>query len=534
MCDSALITAAALGYLSYTARTAAASLNNDALPPPDPEPIKVIELPLPPVTPTDDEGSCTATLNPHRTGCIGISSNLRGGSFLPDGNHVLATVNFTGAPAPPDPRSIYTGMQMILPSIPSLSKMVGALWRGITSSTAVMRRLQATSAPLRKSTSTPIRWEGGSIRELRIHPDNLHLGFNAFAQQNEVLGQYAYIGRLLFNPSPTTPHYKLVNVTRLFNPDAPQQHITNPQQKRNQHRRTARLHRKRKRNLSTGETRRLTQHPEYADPIDVSPDDNWAVILDTRGTDRQMWLAGMRGIPPITDLITSSLTSATRNNGDCRFFRPWLIDGQGDRGSYFGQRINAEGDGSAGAINDPNWNARADPAVVARRDADYVLPDSCPGPGLWRGESPAFLWFLSLRLSLGVFRLALMILFLFGGYLHQGYTMKGKVSGIVDVQIIGDEGSIGTIAVHYTDFSNDGVNTLVGTENVTASQMSYSATRADWYSDLVSTEETQSTRRTSSDGFHLEIDALVNIFNANGTMTTTVDGVLYEQPGNGM
>jgi hypothetical protein len=34
-----------------------------------------------------------------------------------------------------------------------------------------------------------------------------------------------------------------------------------------------------------------------------------------------------------------------------RFFQPFLIDRYGDRGDYFGQQVNAEGDGSNGAIN---------------------------------------------------------------------------------------------------------------------------------------------------------------------------------------
>jgi hypothetical protein len=36
--------------------------------PPDPEPIEVIELPLPPVTPDETEGGCTRNINPHGTG----------------------------------------------------------------------------------------------------------------------------------------------------------------------------------------------------------------------------------------------------------------------------------------------------------------------------------------------------------------------------------------------------------------------------------------------------------------------------------
>lgn len=96
-------------------------------------------------------------------------------------------------------------------------------------------------------------------------------------------------------------------------------------------------------NLLTGAVRRLTSHPEYIDPIQHSPVDKWLAIMDTRTTDRQMWLAGVRNIPPLTDIITTPAVASTRNNGKRRFFRPFLLDRWGDRGDYYGQRINAEG-----------------------------------------------------------------------------------------------------------------------------------------------------------------------------------------------
>ena len=42
--------------------------------------------------------------------------------------------------------------------------------------------------------------------------------------------------------------------------------------------------------LTTGKGRRITSNPEYADPIDVSPDDKWIVVQDTRESDRQSQL----------------------------------------------------------------------------------------------------------------------------------------------------------------------------------------------------------------------------------------------------
>lgn len=614
---------ATFGLLSpCTFATPSPSINTDIQPPPPaPEPIEVVELPLPPVAPKEDEGACTPEINPRRTGCIAIDSHLAGGSFLPDGNHVIATVNFTGAPAAPDPASIYIGMQMIAVRTNGTAFPNGDPWKCITCglpdenkwATEELteypqtfkdgRRAMAASnivdcgdAELASSQCTPdkvhiypIWWESGAIRELRIHPDNVHLGFSSFTQQNGALGQYAYFGRLVFNPSPDAgeplhARYEIVNVTRLFNPDAPQPvevkgkklvinhdaisvgelrgfsgtgkeitYVGYPVESSNIDAFAA--------DLTTGKVRRLTEHPEYVDPLDISPDDQWAVILDTRGTDRQMWLSGMRGIPPVTDLITTSITSATRNNGRRRFFVPWLIDYHGDRGSYFGQQINAAGDGTAGAINDPNWNTWADPrwspdGTQVMYFQNLVLPPACGGhnplpcpvsTALGGRVNRLMLAKLTSRTPLPPQPFAQVPEFIPWGVPVQAgdplpvrrapppgtYTLEGKVSGSARVKIIGNGTSIDTIAVQYRNFSDDGVNTLAGTENVTVTRQSFSASRADWYSDLSSRGEARSSKQTGPGGFHLEIDSLVNIFNATGTLVTTIDGVPYEPPANG-
>lgn len=89
-------------------------LQAEAPPVPQPEPIAVTELPLPPVAPSNHSGACTKSINPHGTGCIGITSDtFQAGDFTPDGNHVLANVEFVGAPTAPDPASVYTGQQLI-------------------------------------------------------------------------------------------------------------------------------------------------------------------------------------------------------------------------------------------------------------------------------------------------------------------------------------------------------------------------------------------------------------------------------------
>ena len=113
--------------------------------------------------------------------------------------------------------------------------------------------------------------------------------------------------------------------------------------------------------LVTGEVRRLTDAPGYVDPVDVSHDGQWLIIEDTRMYDRTFYIDAMRHIPPIIDTIVSGAAASIRNDGQRRYFQPVLLDKYGDRGDYQGQQINLEGDGSNGAVNDPNWNALADP-----------------------------------------------------------------------------------------------------------------------------------------------------------------------------
>ncbi|KAL5335738.1 hypothetical protein BJX70DRAFT_401293 [Aspergillus crustosus] len=319
-------------------------------------------------------------------------------------------VTFVGVPEAPDPASIYTGEQVILVKTDNSTFPNGDPWKCITCGIPAANTLgrthlldypQAFNDGKRilagdhvidcgkydlasveftpyKTFMYPIRWEssadgegeGGAIRELRLHPDSIHLGFSVFTTNNGRLGQGIFFSRLQFNPSPTaglprSPRYDLINVTRLAEPNGILPLSVEGD----------RIHVNRDA-IAVGELRgfsgrgpeaiyiqRLTNHPEYVDPVAGSPDDNWLVIEDTRGSDRQMLMAGMRGIPPLTDLVTTSVTTATRNNGPRRFFQPFLLDRHGDRGNYFGQKINGPGRGTpeSGDANDPEWNAMAEP-----------------------------------------------------------------------------------------------------------------------------------------------------------------------------
>ncbi|KAF7557428.1 hypothetical protein G7Z17_g691 [Cylindrodendrum hubeiense] len=605
--------------------------------PPLPEPVEITELPMPPAIPSDaSEGACTAENNPRGTGCIAQAPVLMGISFMPDGNHVVTQMTYVGAPAAPDPASIYTGQQLVLVKADGTTFDNGDTWKcitcGVSEANSVgrgdyfdypqafrdgKRVLAGTDIidcgdfqladpectpeethiyPLRLNVQPDGSGTGGSMREIRLNPDNVHLGWSHIDWTSASIGQQVYTGRLVFNPSPETglplaPRYDLTNVNLLIDPSGRSSkvfedghlsfdfgaievgegrgfsgdgmeitYIGGAWESCNID--VFAVH------LTTGKIRRLTAHPEYVDPVDISPDNQWHVVEDTRGTGRQMFIAGMRGIPPIVDILTTAAVSSTRNNGQRRFFQPWLIDRYGDRGSYFGQELNQASTGTpgSGAFDDPEWNARADPkwsldgtrivyyqrltvspecggvnplpcypstAEDGRIDRIMVanltsrspqpppvvapIPDVIPWAQLYEPgqEIPT-----SASIPAG------------------NFTLAGTERGFAEVFLIQDDvtSEIVTVSVNYTNYSDDGLSFLNGYESVTAvpkpSGSSSSLSVLLWSSDIVQTGAVNGIKKTSPDGFLLSIDVQTNIFNATGTLTTTIDGVSYYQPAN--
>ncbi|MGC7101542.1 hypothetical protein ACPZ19_43285 [Amycolatopsis lurida] len=453
----------------------------------------------------------------------------------------------------------------------------------------------------------PIRWnvtpngsgEGGGMRELRLHPDNEHLGWSSVATApGNRFEQFSYLGRLVFNPAPTTgeprvPRYEISRVTRLFDASPQAQplrvkpgdpgeleydprarsvgelrgfssdgreviYVGYPEESANIDVFAA--------DLRTGKVRRLTAHPEYTDPVDSSPDDKWIVAEDTRGTDRQMFVAGMRAIPPVTDLLTTSAVSSIRNNHQRRFFQPYLIDRYGDRGSYNGQQLNAcapHDKPGPGSICDPNWNASADPAwspdgtgvvygqrIVTAPACGGANPLPCPESTEPGGRTSRLMLAKLIERKPQQTRPVSPISdeVSWGTPYEPGdpapvrpyppagvYALRGKVSGVAKVEIAWDKAglTVETVAAGYANYSNDGLHVLNGTERVSRENPTLTSSTLHWYSDLVQSGHTDGTKRTSPDGFHLTIDLFEPVFEATGTMTTTLDGRIYRQPANG-
>lgn len=606
--------------------------------PPHAEPIEVIELPLPPVTQDETEGGCTRKINPHGTGCIGATtSKLINGNFLPDGDHVTASLVFTGAPAAPDPASNYNGLQLIIVRVNGTNFPNGDPWKCITCGvpadqqygfTAMMdyqypqaftdgTRILAGAYIIDCGTAQlvspectpdkvhiyPIRWNttpsgngsGGSIRELRKHPDDVHLSFNAMSYTTDTVSQYAYFARLQFNPAPTTgtpltPRFDLVNVTMLYDPtgeptfSANGSHLTINRQ-------TISVGEARGLSglgdqvdyigfpaescnidifgvsLKTGEVVRVTYGPEYVDPIDTSSDGKWAVIMDTTTSNRMMFLAGMRGVPPLVDTLITGAISSIRNNGQRRFFQPWLINRYGaredkDGRDYQGQRINAAGNSQPGSVSDPLWNGGADPRwsldgtkiayfqlLVQTPDCGGSNPLPCPNstePG--HRTARLMMATLSSRKPIPWVPMDPVSDTVPWGQPYVpgsappdpasvpfgNFTLAGQVSGHARVSFIANSAgtALKTVLATYYNYSDDGDNFIMGTEKVSTTYPNLTLIHVDWFSDLHSTGISKSSKVTSPGGFHFDIDVENNKFYVNGTLTTTVDGVVYRQPPN--
>ncbi|KAI8665951.1 hypothetical protein NCS57_00818100 [Fusarium keratoplasticum] len=449
----------------------------------------------------------------------------------------------------------------------------------------------------------PLRWDntvdgsgsGGSMRELRLHPDNVHIGFSSLFATGNGVSQFSFFGRISYNPSPTTgeplaPRYDVIDVNILnheqrsraitTDPEDPNQLIINsqsltvgelrgfsgsgnevtwigyPAESCNIDVFAA--------DLAGGTVRRLTSHPDYVDPVDISPDDKWSVVMDTRASERQMFLSGLRGVPPIIDLLVTAAVASVRNNGQRRFFKPWLIDQYGDRGSYIGQQLNAAGSGvpGSGDINDPEWNGRADPKW-ARDGTRIVYTEAITESPACGGNNPLPCYesteaggrneriMVAPLIDREPFDLPVVDprpdIIPWGtpfppgssfpereGVLPGNYTLRGKVSGWADVSLGGDKerGLISSISVKYHDFSDDGLNVLVGSESVSKENPTPFMEQLHWFSNLKQTGPNNGTKMTSPDGFHLSIDIQYNFFHATGNLTTTINGKEYRQPAN--
>jgi len=449
----------------------------------EPETVVMEALPLPPTSPPDEAGACTVDVNPNRTGCLDATrAGIDGArSFTPDGTQVYVSARFSGAPEAPDPANIYNGAQLILVKTDGTTFPNGDGWRCVTCGVpAENQQLDTLNTLVTAEDNTyPEAFFDGKrvkmgrrildcspyqitdpactpeathiypikspfptyrvMREIRLHPDNVHLGWNQLVLTSGVTGatQFGVFGRLEFNPSPedgAPPRYELKNVSFLLSPElgksgrffsvgAPGELIFEPP--------TGVIGEFRgftpdgkstigigtqdsfnydifATSLETGESTRLSRDPAYADPANISPDGKSIVILDGRvtedtgypganpaGSEGRMYFASAGlGVPPLLDLaiaeaIAGTYTTPSRGS----FLQPVLIDLEvplrvDDPDIHDGQQLNIGGDPTAGSgsISDPLWLAGADPAwspdstavVYYQRRGCNPSPAECP------------------------------------------------------------------------------------------------------------------------------------------------------------
>ena len=278
------------------------------------------------------------------------------------------------------------------------------------------------------------------MRETRLHPDDVHLGWNQLFLAGANATQFGGVRAAELRPSPPSgpARYELTNVSFLLSDDLDMtgRFISVKRPGELSFDRPAGVIGEFRgftsdgkaalgigtqdsfnydvfaTDLRTGKSTRLSRDPAYTDPATMSPDDRSIVIMDGRvdnrtgypdgnppGSDGRMYFASaLPGVPPLIDLAISSAIGNLYNNqyvgqdGGRRFFQPYLIDlndpvRRHDPDIHDGQQLNGGGDTTPGngGISDPLWNGGADPAwspdgtsvVYYQR---LVAPPACEAP----------------------------------------------------------------------------------------------------------------------------------------------------------
>jgi hypothetical protein len=322
--------------------------------------------------------------------------------------------------------------------------------------------------------------------------------------------------------------------------------------------------------LATGDSRRLSRDPAYTDPVKTSPDDQWSVIMDGRVDHRLYFESAIPGLPALNDLVNiGTVLSGVYNNGNRRFFEPYLIDRYGDRGSYHGQQLNACGPSDdptpgSGSICDPLWNGRADPAYAPDGTNVVYWQALVTDPAC--GPSNPSVPVCPTSTEPGGRRTRLMIARLTSrtprsiaqpapvpdaipwgtpftagdhdpsqAHLPTGtYTLAGQVFGSATVSVTENSThtAIASIATTYTNFSDDGINVINGTESSSKTGSAFSPTTTTHENLTLSGCHTGS-KVTSEPGGWVVSGGIVSAQTRTGTLTTTVDGVAYASPPTG-
>jgi hypothetical protein len=115
------------------------------------------------------------------------------------------------------------------------------------------------------------------------------------------------------------------------------------------------------------------------------------------------------------------------------------------------------------------------------------------------------------------------------------YTLRGRVGGSATITVETVGGTVQSVAAEYHDYADDRCRTFNGFEQVSRTGGGFTPP-VSWNSNIVMTgcqTGTKITRGPDGNQGPMTLSAAGNNFQANGTLTTTIDGQVYTQPANG-
>jgi len=269
--------------------------------------------------------------------------------------------------------------------------------------------------------------------------------------------------------------------------------------------------------LATGAKTRLTQHPEYDEDHQQSPDGQWNEVNGYRNHDR-MGVFAQVPRPPIVDLFTRNALALLRNTASGRrFFDLFLQDPYGSRDGYSGQQLNLPNDPDRASRGNQGWHPDGTRIVFLEQlNPDLGTPTTVmrvvtltsrsPTVPLPIVPSPEPTWALPLEDLTGLSE-------------DTTGTLLGAVSGQANVSFQLTNApftSNGDVQIEYVDYSNDGRAILNGTELANAAGLN-----VEWDADV---------RLSGCDQGFLAADVSFVTFpaSATGTIASEVGGKLVE------
>ena len=266
---------------------------------------------------------------------------------------------------------------------------------------------------------------------------------------------------------------------------------------------------------------RVTKHPAYDEPVELSPDDQWFLVGSGRG-------AGLS--ESFSQLERPSMISEPIGNVTFFYFltqrpallEPWLVDRYGARDGYIGQPLKPLGtrDGWDGLMI-PNWHPDGTRIVWYERNLDTSL--LAPGDIATRlriatltSRSPVVSPVLPQPMPSLAWAPAL------PGYVPpaspEPASRDGAFSGRADV--VYAPGPPHHVEIRYHGYSDDGRTILDGTEV------------ADYTPGLLgsSTYAADVTQHGCKQGFLRATDVGISISSLTGRTTSSVDGNVLTSP----